>query len=416
VLLESATTPSLARDLLLFYQKRVDGFEAEKQELLKRLEVIDGSKKQLRELEARLTRREMEVREMQQALSDAHEALLREREKSIGLATQVHELQVLQQDDRRKIQHLLAMTQPVGHEVTFLRDQAPEKLVRGWGEPTRAASAARAADPHVVRTVLLPSETAEAKEATIAALRKHIEELEAVARDRAAAAAEDRRLRDEEARRREEQLREELERLREEARRESLLHQMTTRDFLLLKQQLQASEQRYNENMARMETHRKQLLEYAQQVRREAGASSRRAREQVESRAGTIIEQLRTQARSKGEDATSLRLTLEETRSALTSRLGALEEKESYWRKKFWELDRKRNLEFEGYTREAKLLRKQLRELQALVLARADAPDGGDGKEEELRAARVIDDLIDQFKSSIERKHQEARASAAEMV
>ena len=47
--------------------------------------------------------------------------------KVLKLKTEIEQLKIQELEDRRRIQHLLALTQPVTQEVTFFRDARPGK-------------------------------------------------------------------------------------------------------------------------------------------------------------------------------------------------------------------------------------------------------------------------------------------------
>ncbi len=59
--------------------------------------------------------------ELQKALSDANVFLYDEREQVLRLQAEADGLKIQEIEDRRRIQHLLALTQPVAQEVRFLR-------------------------------------------------------------------------------------------------------------------------------------------------------------------------------------------------------------------------------------------------------------------------------------------------------
>jgi len=74
--------------------------------------------------------RHEEIAELQRALSDANVYLFDEREQVLKLQAENDQLKIQELEDRRRIQHLLALTQPVSQEVTFFRDCRPAKMTR----------------------------------------------------------------------------------------------------------------------------------------------------------------------------------------------------------------------------------------------------------------------------------------------
>jgi hypothetical protein len=117
-----------------------------------------------------------QVLELQKALSDANVYLFDEREQVLAplasldgrlsrcriadrtsrvcfttcsaqllrLQAENDSLKIQEIEDRRRIQHLLALTQPVTQEVTFFRDCRPEKMTRYPGASMAGSSASAA--------------------------------------------------------------------------------------------------------------------------------------------------------------------------------------------------------------------------------------------------------------------------------
>ena len=80
--------------------------------------------------------------ELQKQLSDANVALFDERQQVLKLSAECEALRIQELEDRRRIQHLLALSQPVTQEVTFFRDCRPSKMTRypvGGGAAQRSA-------------------------------------------------------------------------------------------------------------------------------------------------------------------------------------------------------------------------------------------------------------------------------------
>lgn len=85
------------------------------------------SHEELHKLRWELRVKQSEIGELQRALSDANVHLFEEREQVLQLQAENDALKAQELEDRRRIQHLLALTQPVTQEVTFFRDCRPGK-------------------------------------------------------------------------------------------------------------------------------------------------------------------------------------------------------------------------------------------------------------------------------------------------
>jgi coiled-coil domain-containing protein 77 len=111
----------------------------------------------------------------------------------LKLQSEADQLKIQELEDRRRIQHLLALTAPVTQEVTFFRDCRPEALTRypieSRGGPGGAAASGSAlissasdtrgstgsANSRVLRTVYLPSERTDALLLKCQALQRQLD-------------------------------------------------------------------------------------------------------------------------------------------------------------------------------------------------------------------------------------------------
>lgn len=86
-----------------------------------------------------------------QALSDAHTHLFEERQRLLDIQAENDELKLQELEDRKRIQHLLALTEPVEQEITYARcakadtfkllpRNAPDTKLAGVGCSTCAPS------------------------------------------------------------------------------------------------------------------------------------------------------------------------------------------------------------------------------------------------------------------------------------
>ena len=143
-----------ASDLLGFYRKRITAFDAERQDMLQRFADVEvrgaawrgvmqrapcvalcctlstrtlalhhrhpslqAQNAELHRVRWELRSRDEEVRELQVALSSAKLFLYDEREAVLRIAAENDELKAAEVEDRRRIAHLLALTEPMTQEV-----------------------------------------------------------------------------------------------------------------------------------------------------------------------------------------------------------------------------------------------------------------------------------------------------------
>lgn len=76
-----------------------------------------------------MRQREEEISELQKALSDMQVYLFQEREHVLRLFAENDRLKIQEVEDRKRIQHLLTLSQPLGGEITYFRKKTSQKPV-----------------------------------------------------------------------------------------------------------------------------------------------------------------------------------------------------------------------------------------------------------------------------------------------
>ena len=174
----------------------------------------DGAQETLHKSKWALQKRNDEVADLQRALSDSHVFLWDEREKLQKLQAENDEFKIQELEDRRRIQHLLSLVEPVTQDVTYQRSVPPDTLtVKPHARATTSAAPAGAAQSNrggpvavskggghgdgegsrVLRTIYMPNEKVDSLLLTIESLRTQMQEQERLSRERIAALLEDRR-------------------------------------------------------------------------------------------------------------------------------------------------------------------------------------------------------------------------------
>ena len=114
-LLEKHAVP--AKDLLAFYRKRLACADRESEDAIQRLVAVEAHSAELHRLRWALRSRDEEVAELQAALSNAKVFLFDEREQALRLQVERDALKAKEVEDKRRITHLLALTEPMTQEV-----------------------------------------------------------------------------------------------------------------------------------------------------------------------------------------------------------------------------------------------------------------------------------------------------------
>ncbi|XP_032379139.1 coiled-coil domain-containing protein 77 isoform X1 [Etheostoma spectabile] len=117
-----------SRELLEFYREKIAQFDGEHEELLQMLEKYRGIAEGQHKLQWEVRQREGEIAELQSALSDMQVYLFQEREQSLRLYAENDRLKIRELEDRKKIQHLLALVGPDAGEITYFHREPPHKV------------------------------------------------------------------------------------------------------------------------------------------------------------------------------------------------------------------------------------------------------------------------------------------------
>ncbi|XP_029908938.1 coiled-coil domain-containing protein 77 [Myripristis murdjan] len=117
-----------SRELLEFYRQKIAEFDGEHEELLQMLEKYRKITEDQHKLQWEVRQREEEITELQNALSDMQVYLFQEREQSLRLYAENDRLKIRELEDRKKIQHLLALVGPDAGEITYFHRDPPHKV------------------------------------------------------------------------------------------------------------------------------------------------------------------------------------------------------------------------------------------------------------------------------------------------
>ncbi|XP_067392411.1 coiled-coil domain-containing protein 77 isoform X4 [Emydura macquarii macquarii] len=147
-----------SRELLEYYRKKIAEFDEEHEDLLKRLERYKGTYDEQHKLQWEMRQREEEIAELQKALSDMQVYLFQEREHVLRLYAENDRLKIRELEDRKKIQHLLALVGTDTGEITYFHKEPPHKVT----VPQRPI---KSRDPHE-RSDTYTSRTAGTKRST----------------------------------------------------------------------------------------------------------------------------------------------------------------------------------------------------------------------------------------------------------
>ncbi|XP_071360311.1 coiled-coil domain-containing protein 77 isoform X1 [Trachinotus anak] len=246
-----------SRELLEFYRQKIAQFDGEHEELLQMLEKNRGITEDHHKQQWEVRQREEEIAELQNALSDMQVYLFQEREQSLRLYAENDRLKIRELEDRKKIQHLLALVGPDTGEITYFHREPPHKVTITQRFPESRLEENLSLRP----TKLRPSVTRKAESSRrtkaadgvngesleqykndnqtlllqVEALQTQMEEQTRLAKEQVESLMEDRRIKTEEAQAKRQRDQERITALTDKLQRTQNLLYESTRDFLQLK-------------------------------------------------------------------------------------------------------------------------------------------------------------------------------------
>ncbi|XP_078076442.1 coiled-coil domain-containing protein 77 isoform X3 [Mustelus asterias] len=200
-----------SRELLEYYRKKIAEFDEEHETLLKRLGNYKATYEEQHKLQWTMRQREEEIEELQKALSDMQVYLFQEREHALRLYAENDRLKIRELEDRKKVQHLLALVGPEAEATTYFHKEPPHKVtipqrtVQHGCTEARSSKNGRKKAPSKVTGAVSPTtpENYQRDNQTlllqVEALQSQLQEQTQLAKEQIDALLEDRRIRMEEA-------------------------------------------------------------------------------------------------------------------------------------------------------------------------------------------------------------------------
>ncbi|XP_051548657.1 coiled-coil domain-containing protein 77 isoform X1 [Myxocyprinus asiaticus] len=248
-----------SRELLEFYRQKVAQFDGEHEDLLQMLEKYRSTAEEQHKLQWEVRQREEEIVELQKALSDMQVYLFQEREQALRLYAENDRLKIRELEDRKKIQHLLALVGPDPGEITYFHREPPHKVTIPQKKiQPRSQDESKVAKPRPVSVRGTSRKSSKDGEDTtsseqykrdnqtlllqVEALQAQMEEQTRLAKEQVEALLEDRRIHLEERQVQHQRDQERITALTDKLQRTQNLLYESTRDFLQLKFESRAHE------------------------------------------------------------------------------------------------------------------------------------------------------------------------------
>uniref|UniRef100_A0A8C0G3S7 Coiled-coil domain containing 77 n=1 Tax=Chelonoidis abingdonii TaxID=106734 RepID=A0A8C0G3S7_CHEAB len=372
-----------SRELLEYYRKKIAEFDEEHEDLLKKLERYKGSYDEQHKLQWEMRQREQEIAELQKALSDMQVYLFQEREHVLRLYAENDRLKIRELEDRKKIQHLLALVGTDKGEITYFHKEPPHKVRPFIGnslflwQTFTSKPAAKGEKPESPERYHRDNQTLLLQ---VEALQAQMEEQTRLSKEQLDALLEDRRIHIEEVQVQHQRDQDRIKTLTDKLHQTQNLLYESTRDFLQLKFDARANEKSWMAEkdclLRKLDVSRDQLI--SREPEREKEKEKERVIKPVSQAESEIWKSLQEQLTQAHRLADMYR----EQCVALEGELARIREEGDVGRELFKErsekmgkrlqlmtqryeaLEKRRSMEVEGFKNDIKQLRQRLKDIE----------------------------------------------------
>ncbi|XP_075715904.1 coiled-coil domain-containing protein 77 [Rhinoderma darwinii] len=391
-----------SRELLEYYRRKIAQFDEEHEDMVKRLEQYKATYEEQHKLQWEMRQREEEIAELQKALSDLQVYLFQEREHVLRLYSENDRLKIRELEDRKKIQQLLALVGTSCGEITYFHKEPPNKVT----VPQRSI---QTGDPHE-RKDQRPGQTVTGKRGQIKssgkngrspaqekpddqtlllqveALQAQLEEQTRLSKEQVEALLDDRRIRMEEAQVQHQRDQDKIKEMTDKLNKTQKLLYESTRDFLQLKFEGRANEKSWMAEKDRLlqelDRHRDQLVKSRDPEREREqeievlrlSQAERAARTSRSEEVKNLTEQLaqahrlsdmyREQCVALEDELAKIREEGDVGREIFKERSDKVAKRLQLMTQRYEALEKRRNMEVEGFKTDIKLLRQRLRDVE----------------------------------------------------
>lgn len=243
---------------------------------------------------------------------------------------------------------------------TLNRKEEPAKKTGG----TSKHKSGRGKGQNVVRTIYMPNESVDVLKLIIRSLRTQLDEQAALAQQRCQALLEDRLIREAEAKEREETQRAQIKDVSKKLSEAQQNIRTVTKDFLELKHTAQSRERNLKERASEANLQNQALKKKMQTLSKRAKKSENKIKEETDN----YVDHFRTQTITKEEDLAVIKAQYNATQELYEKRIKYLEGRLTTLKGKYSVLERRRNLEVEGFINDFKFARGKIRNMQKLMM------------------------------------------------
>ncbi|ORY48279.1 hypothetical protein BCR33DRAFT_714666 [Rhizoclosmatium globosum] len=387
--------------LVEYYKARLERVEAEFADALDKVDSLKVAHAEHHQLAWQVHRREAEVAQLQQALSDAQVQVFDERKQLLRVIAENDQLKIQELKDRKKIRYLLSMTGNLEPEITYFRDRLNKRLVKIGSEgdmtkppPQQATNRLSPAD----RDILILEDEIESLRLTVSSLHTQLDEQKKSYEEIIAGLHRDRKVLLEEEKIRRQHEERKMEDLLDKVDNLRQLNRENVRELLYLKKTLHQNERRLVEEKTRLTNEILSLKTHVEQEKEKVETVEKAVEAKLIQKHNDVTSDLRMQLAKSEEELKTVKKKVEVVERGSQKKENVLGSRIELLTKNYNALRRRRDYEIEGFTNDILLLRKQLKILEKSILKYGPLEDRelvllNLARETGTRAAQISTDL-----------------------
>ncbi|CAF0721823.1 unnamed protein product [Brachionus calyciflorus] len=375
-----------SRELLEYYRKKIGEYDSEREELFKRLDKFKQTLDDQHKLQWELRQKDDEIAELQKAISDMQVFLFQEREQVLKLYAENDRLKIQELQDRKKINRLLSLAGVNENEVTYFVKEPPNKIIipqkynsknntketKTEKEDQSSVSYSNNKYPRDYESLLLQ----------INALETQIQEQTKLSKEQIDALLEDRKTRMEEYETQRIKDANTIKQLKEKLlETQNLLHE-STRDFLDSKYEMKQIERKWMSEKDRLlqeldksvkhELVKEDEILFVAQEQSAALAEEEKKRYEAEidslneqlKQSHQLAEMYREQVIKFEDELSRIREQGDMTKDLFRDKQDKMGKRLQIMNERYKELEKRRNMEIEGFKNDIKMLRQKLKAVE----------------------------------------------------
>ncbi|KRX09587.1 hypothetical protein PPERSA_08619 [Pseudocohnilembus persalinus] len=392
--------------LLAYYRDRVNDIDKERTEWLEKLEEVKHKAEQKHKQEWELQKRVDEIAELQKTITELKVSLFDERAQVLRFQKESDSLKIKQVEDRKKIQELLSLTEPVEETIVLSKDLRPNvthkyvqndlnihankenfnKAVQKCGGNYTVTGGR--GGKSVVKTIYLPNEQLNIITQKNELLKNQLEKERDHYGNQINALKEELQIREDEHKLHYNQQQEKIQDLIKNNQELEKKYMGLTKEFFALRQKCNQSEKKLHEENELLRLRNTALANKFVIQSKQQTMEYKAEKELVENKCEEYTNKFRNQIKKKEDSIQLIKNQYAQAQKIYIGKVKELEESLTKLSEKYYQLEKRRNLEGEGFKNEISLLKRKLEQQEIRFMRQNEDEDEEEQQQPLTRSQR----------------------------